>query len=95
MQVQQALLQQPEVADCAVIAAADEVMGHVPVAFVVPADDATVKPVKLGRRLRGNLPATALPSRIVVLDQIPRTGSGKAVRAALLELLEGGERGTT
>jgi acyl-coenzyme A synthetase/AMP-(fatty) acid ligase len=38
------------------------------------------------RELRALLPAASLPSRIVPLEQIPRTGSGKAVRAELLRL---------
>ena len=69
------------------IAADDPILGHVPVAFVVSADGLPVKRTAIMRELRGLLPATSLPSRIVPLEQIPRTGSGKAVRA---ELLSGG-----
>jgi len=73
-------------ADVAVIAVDDTILGHVPVAFVVPADGAPVKRTAVMRELRGLLPASSLPSRIVPLDEIPRTGSGKAVRAELLRL---------
>ena len=76
-------------ADVAVIAVDDAILGHVPVAFVVPADGADIKRTAVMRQLRGLLPATSLPSRIVPLDEIPRTGSGKAVRGELLKLAGG------
>jgi len=38
------------------------------------------------RDLRRALPATSLPSRLVALAEIPRTGSGKAIRQELLGL---------
>jgi hypothetical protein len=37
------------------------------------------------------LPASSLPSRIVAVAAIPRTGSGKAVRKELLRLLGAGD----
>ena len=40
------------------------------------------------RELRDVLPSTSLPSRIVAVERIPRTGSGKAVRAELRRLIE-------
>jgi long-chain acyl-CoA synthetase len=73
-------------ADVAVIAVDDAILGHVPVAFVVPADGAAIKRTVVMRELRGLLPASSLPSRIVPVDEIPRTGSGKAVRSELLRL---------
>ena len=37
--------------------------------------------------LRGVLPSTSLPSRVIAVETIPRTGSGKAIRAELQRLL--------
>jgi len=74
--------------DVAVIAVDDAILGHVPLAFVVPNDPATFKRTTVMRQLRTVLPATAMPSRVVPLDEIPRTGSGKAIRARLLSLSE-------
>lgn len=88
VQVQQALLALPGVLDCAVVAAADDVLGHVPVAFVVADESRT--PRALLKELRATLPPASLPSRIVPVDAVPRTGSGKAVRRELLALLERG-----
>jgi len=39
--------------------------------------------------LRGVLPPAALPSRVIAVEAVPRTGSGKAIRAQLLALLDG------
>ena len=84
--IQEALRALGKFSDVAVIAADDPILGHVPVAFVVSADGLPVKRTAVMRELRALLPATSLPSRIVPLEQIPRTGSGKAVRAELLRL---------
>jgi long-chain acyl-CoA synthetase len=86
--VQQALLALERFADVAVLAAPDEILGHVPVAFVVPLEREGFKATRVLRELRGLLPSSSLPSRIVAVDEIPRTGSGKAIRADLQALLE-------
>jgi acyl-CoA synthetase (AMP-forming)/AMP-acid ligase II len=57
------------------------------VAFVVPHDREGFKASRLLRELRSVLPSTSLPSRVIAVDEIPRTGSGKAIRARLEELL--------
>ena len=53
---------------------------------VVPRDRDAFKASKLLRELRSVLPSTSMPSRLVAVDEIPRTGSGKAIRKQL-ELL--------
>ena len=86
--VQEALQGLGRFADVAVLAAPDEILGHVPVAFVVPLEPDGFKASKLLRELRGVLPSTSLPSRIIAVAAIPRTGSGKAIRAELQALLD-------
>jgi long-chain acyl-CoA synthetase len=85
--VQQALQGLGRFADVAVLAVPDDILGHVPVAFVVPLEPQGFKASRLLRELRGVLPSTSLPSRVIAVDAIPRTGSGKAVRAELQALL--------
>ena len=85
--VQEALQGLGRFADVAVVAAPDEILGHVPVAFVVPNDPDGFRASKLLRELRGVLPSTSLPSRVIAVEAIPRTGSGKAIRAELRALL--------
>ncbi len=84
--VQQALQGLGRFADVAVLAAPDDILGHVPVAFVVPVEDG-FKASRVLRELRGVLPSSSLPSRIVAVPAIPRTGSGKAIRAELQAIL--------
>jgi long-chain acyl-CoA synthetase len=86
--VQQALQGLGRFADVAVLAAPDEILGHVPVAFVVPREPEGFRASRLLRELRGVLPSTSLPSRVIAVAQIPRTGSGKAIRAELQRLLD-------
>ncbi len=85
--VQQALQSLGRFADVAVLAAPDDILGHVPVAFVVPLEPDDFKASRLLRELRAVLPSASLPSRVIAVASIPRTGSGKAVRAALQALL--------
>jgi len=84
--IQEALRALGLFSDVAVIAADDELLGRVPVAFVVPTDPAGFERTAVMRALRRTLPATSLPSRIVALDEIPRTGSGKPIRPELQRL---------
>ena len=85
--VQHALQGLGRFADVAVLAAPDDILGHVPVAFVVPHDRDGFKASKLLRELRSVLPSTSMPSRLIAVDEIPRTGSGKAIRKQLERLL--------
>ena len=85
--VQEALQALGRFADVAVVAAPDDILGHVPVAFVVPIEPEGFKASKLLRELRGVLPSTSLPSRVMAVEAIPRTGSGKAIRAELRKML--------
>ena len=84
--IQEALRALGLFSDVAVIAADDELLGRVPVAFVVPADPGAFERATVMRALRRALPSTSLPSRLVALSEIPRTGSGKAIRPELLRL---------
>ena len=86
--VQQGLMSLGLFRDAAVIAADDEMLGHVPVAFVVPLEPEGFKQTRVLRALKKVLPGSHLPSRVVALDEIPRTGSGKAIRGELRALLD-------
>ena len=68
--VQQAMQGLGRFADVAVLAAPDDILGHVPVAFVVPVEDG-FKASKVLRELRGVLPSSSLPSRIVAVTGHP------------------------
>jgi acyl-CoA synthetase (AMP-forming)/AMP-acid ligase II len=75
------------VLDCAVVGAAHEHLGEVPVLFVVPRAGQTVEADALLSHCREKLSAYKVPSAVHVIKEIPRTGSGKIIRYKLKELL--------
>jgi malonyl-CoA/methylmalonyl-CoA synthetase len=80
-EIEELLLEQPGVAEAAVIGVADAVRGEVPVAFVAGAFDAA----ELERVCREQLASFKVPRRFVRVDSLPRTALGK-VQKHLLRL---------
>ena len=85
--VQQALQGLGRFADVAVLAAPDDILGHVPVAFVVPWTDGFKASQAAARAARRAAVLVAAQPRRSPSRPIPRTGSGKAIRAELQALL--------
>jgi long-chain acyl-CoA synthetase len=85
--IKQALLQLELFKDVAVVAKDDEIMGKVPVACVVMKDDVKFSRFKIIKALRGNIVDTHIPANIYQLDEIPRTGSGKAIMKELKKIV--------
>jgi amino acid adenylation domain-containing protein len=67
----------------AVVAREDSSAPRRLVAYVVAAPGATLEPLALRRALAERLPGHLVPSAVVVLDDLPRTPSGKLDRRAL------------
>ncbi|MFC6016100.1 SDR family NAD(P)-dependent oxidoreductase [Plantactinospora solaniradicis] len=88
-EVEQTLQGMPGVRDAAVVARAHPLLGEVPVAFVVPADQ-TTDPAGLLRECAKALSAHKVPEEIVFTPLIPRTASGKPRRRILREALAAG-----
>ncbi|HEX2077792.1 MAG TPA: amino acid adenylation domain-containing protein, partial [Longimicrobium sp.] len=78
-EIESALRRHPGVADCAVVARADERGGRILVAYVVGEADAEA----LRAHLRGTLPDYMVPGIFVALDALPLTPNGKVDRRAL------------
>jgi O-succinylbenzoic acid--CoA ligase len=78
-EVEQALLSHPGVREAAVIGVEDAEWGRAVTAFVV----ADAGPDELVAHCRGRLAAFKVPKRVLVLDELPRTASGKVERASL------------
>jgi len=72
----------PGVAGAVVMARRDERWGHRPVAFVEVSGDAHTES-SIAAALAERLPKIMIPDRIIVLEQLPTTGSGKYDRQAL------------
>jgi len=88
-EVEDALRVLPEVDDCLVLGVADERLGQRVAALVVPAPGATVDLDDLRRRLRDELAGYKVPSRIRLVDQVPRAANGKTDYPSATALAEG------
>jgi o-succinylbenzoate---CoA ligase len=78
----------PEVADAAVLPAADERWGQVPVAVVVARDPAAPPDLEqLRAHVRRDAPAAYAPARLIVVPALPRDGMGKLSGLALERLV--------
>jgi acyl-CoA synthetase (AMP-forming)/AMP-acid ligase II len=90
VEVEQVLAEHPDVADVAVVARADDVMGEVGVAVIVARDPA--EPPSLGElnRFAGpQLAAYKLPADMRVVDALPLTPMEKVDRRSLADLVDG------
>ncbi|MFS2125887.1 propionyl-CoA synthetase [Pseudomonas sp. Pseusp97] len=81
------------VAECAVIAVQDDLKGHVPLGLVVLKDGAQTSEADLQRELvalvRERIGALACFQRAVVVKRLPKTRSGKILRAVLRKIADG------
>ncbi|WP_429819260.1 class I adenylate-forming enzyme family protein [Ensifer sp. B1-9] len=86
-EVEETILLVETIMDCAVIGMPHAMLGEVPVACVVLKASASFDQVALIDHCRARLSAYKVPDRIFVVDEIPRTGSGKILRVKLRERL--------
>ncbi|MFI2240525.1 long-chain fatty acid--CoA ligase [Streptomyces chrestomyceticus] len=82
-EVEHALLAHPDVADCAVIPVPDTEWGEVGRAVLVAAPGVVLDPEEVLASLSGRLAGYKIPRSAVVAPDLPRTGTGKAVRRQL------------
>jgi acetyl-CoA synthetase len=92
MEIESALVSHPSVAESAVVARPDELLGQAVVAFVTLKKSSTPSP-ELKEELRGHvakvISAIAKPAEIRFTDALPKTRSGKIMRRLLREVAAG------
>jgi acyl-CoA synthetase (AMP-forming)/AMP-acid ligase II len=86
-EVEDALLASDEIRDAAVVGVPHDHLGEVAVAFVVPRDPGTLDHDAVLACARERLSSFKLPERLIEVEQIPRTGSGKILRFQLQQRL--------
>ncbi|MCX4547587.1 type I polyketide synthase [Streptomyces sp. NBC_01500] len=84
-EVEDVVSEVPGVVEAAVVGKPHELLGEVPVAFVVPGPGG-VDPDRLRATCRARLSYFKVPAEVYEVDRIPRTAIGKVVRQSLLDL---------
>jgi len=80
-EIEEFLMEQPEIAEAAVVAEADRIRGEVPVAYIVLA--AEVAPSALEARCREKLASFKIPRRFETIEKLPRNAMGKVQKHLL------------
>jgi long-chain acyl-CoA synthetase len=88
MEVETVLMDHERVMDCAVVGAPDEMTGEAVVAFVVPRGEPDKRlEIDLRKYCKSRLEMYKVPNRVVFIEEIPRTDTGKTKRMALKDRL--------
>jgi acyl-CoA synthetase (AMP-forming)/AMP-acid ligase II len=92
IEVEKMLASHPDVAEATVLGVDDEQYGQRLVAFVVltaGVDPSQATPDALKQHVRNNLANYKVPREIIVVDELPRSSTGKIVRSELLARIGG------
>jgi long-chain acyl-CoA synthetase len=91
-EIEEILIRHPAVAEAAVVGKKDPNRGEVVVAYVIAKEGQTVKGDELREFGRSQgLAQWKLPREVTVVDELPRTSTGKVLKRVLAERANGGE----
>ncbi len=93
LEIEEALREHPAVAECAVVGVPDPEWGERVAAAIVLNDGNTLDLLSLRTWARESLAAYKLPSRLLLLDALPRSAMGKVVKPAVAALFQTSDRG--
>lgn len=83
-EVEAAVLAQPDVLECALVGVPDDRWGEVGCLFVVPRNpDTPPTTAAILAGLDGQLARYKLPKQVVILDELPKSATGKVLKRAL------------
>jgi long-chain acyl-CoA synthetase len=84
MEVETVLMEHVHVADCAVVGIPDEITGETVAAFVVPRGRPDKRlEIDIRKYCKSRLEIYKVPTKIVFIEEIPRTDAGKTMRISL------------
>jgi propionyl-CoA synthetase len=100
-EIEESISSHPNIAEVAVVGVADALKGQVAMAFAVPRDAAAIADTAGRMKLEGEvmkvvdgqLGAVARPSRVLFVNLLPKTRSGKLLRRAIQAVAEGRDPG--
>jgi acyl-CoA synthetase (AMP-forming)/AMP-acid ligase II len=85
VEIESVLEEHPAVREASVVAVPHEILGEVPVAFVVASNGSAIVPDQLREHLRAHIAPNKVPAEILVRDELPRAPYGKVIRRALVQ----------
>ena len=88
-EVEQIIIELEAVASVAVIGVPDEKWGEVPRAIITISGGHTVTEAEVRAHLEGRLARYKIPKSVVIVDELPRTASGKIRKADLRQMYAG------
>ncbi|MGW4927989.1 acetate--CoA ligase [Agromyces sp. NPDC004153] len=101
-EIESSLVAHPYTAEAAVVGASDETTGQAVVAFVIlkasqvsHIDDPAVASEELRKHVAMQIGAIARPRQVFIVNELPKTRSGKIMRRLLRDLAEGRQVGDT
>jgi acyl-CoA synthetase (AMP-forming)/AMP-acid ligase II len=87
-ELEEVLVEHPQVRDVAVVGVEDPQWGQAIVAVVVPRPGAEPDPEELREHVRKSLRGSRTPDRVVFRDELPTTPTGKVLRREIIEGLQ-------
>jgi propionyl-CoA synthetase len=93
--MEEVVSQHPDVAECAVVGAADQLKGQIPLGLVVLKAGVNTSPdeivADLRRMMREQIGAVAAFKKVLVVRALPKTRSGKILRRVIRRIADGEE----
>jgi len=91
LEIEEALREYPAIVECAVVGVADEEWGERVAAALVLRDGNTLELEELRAWAKQRLAAHKVPSRLLVLEALPRNAMGKVTKPTIRGLFEGAQ----
>ncbi len=94
-ELESAVAKHLDITECAIVGVPDEIKGEVPVAFVVSKEKKEVGEIEKGviDQVKKEIGPIALPKKVYLVEDLPKTRSGKIMRRILRKLFTGEELG--
>jgi len=85
-EVEEVLYTRPEVLECAVVGLPDQEYGERVTAFIIEREGHHVDPASLRDLLKARIAGFKVPKEFIVVDDLPRTSTGKLLKREIREL---------
>lgn len=86
-EIEEVIHQHPDVEECAVVGKPDPYRGEMPVVFVIPREGASLRSASVIAHCRKHLAEYKVPKQIFIMDELPRTPTGKILKRELRRMV--------